>query len=270
MNAVDLLATLVAQRGRVMASQYSQFPAYAQLLETGLIEETGVVPSIICNECDQPHDAPVVCEASQYGYYCHELGFIPIERTELIAVQPNLGAVTAQIADHLHCKRRKSAPVKDAVWRIGAIDTPSGDIALYLKPTMQDSEDVAEFEAALLGEIKSSFGIVLTSKGTLRLPPYTTVTLQDVLSIVSGELTVVADLTTVAGVPEVRRGGRPNNFKKPLNELIAMRENKGLALEGINAEAKALQAEFMARFPDNKCPSLPTVKKYVSNSRLVS
>lgn len=249
-----------------MASQYSPIPAYAQLFEAGLIEETGVVPSIICNECDQPHDAPVIYEAPQYGYCCHELGFMPTDRTELIAVQPNLGAVTAQIADHLNCKRRKSAPVKDAVWRIGAIDTPSGDVSLYLVPTMQDSEDVADFEAALLGEIKSSFGIVLTSKGTLRLPPYTTVPLQDVLSIESGELTVVADLKTVAGVPEVRTTGRPSTFKKPLNELIARRENMGLALEGRNAEAKALQAEFKAQYPNITCPSLPTVKRYVSDA----
>jgi len=270
LNAVDLLATLVAQRGRVMASQYSPFPAYAQLLGTGLIEETGVVPSIICNECEQPHDAPVVYEASQYGFYCHELGFMPKAREELIAGQPNLAVVVARLANHLKCKRRKSSPLKDDIWRIGAIDTAAGDIVLYLKPTMQDAQDVREFEAALIDETKSCFGIVLTTKGGLHFPPYATINLQDVLSIEAGELSVIVDLLTIAGVPKVRTGGRPSKYKKTLNELIAIRESQGLALEGRNAEAKALQTEFMARYPDTKCPSFSTVKKYVSSSRLGS
>ncbi len=267
MNAVDLLATLLAQRGPVIASQYSTLPAYAQLLEMGLIEETGVVPSITCDECDQSHDAAVIYEASQYGYYCPDLGFIPKARTDLIAAQPNLGAVVAQIADHLNCKRRNSKPVKDDTWRIGSIETHAGDIALYIKPTMQGAQDIHDFKAALAGEIMSSFGVVLTSKGGLRLPPYTTFQLQDVLSIEAGELSVVVDVATVAGVPETRAGGRPSDYKKPLNALIAIRERAGQALMGRNEEAKALQAEFKAQFPNITCPSLPTVKRYVSNAR---
>ena len=264
MNAVDLLATLLAQRGQVKASDYSAYPTYAQLLKGGLIEETGVIPSITCDECVQPHDAAVVYEASQYGYHCPDLGFVPKARTELVAAHPNLDAAVAQIAVHLNCKRRKSTPLKEDIWRIGAIDTPAGDVVLYLKPTMQDAQDVHDFEAALAGEIKSSFGIVLTAKGDLRLPHYPTVPLQDVLSIEVGKLTVVADLAIIAGVPEVRTGGRTNEYKKPLNELMALRERDGLTLKGRNEEAKALQADFKANFPNFKCPSLSIVRKYVS------
>ncbi|MEP6018780.1 MAG: hypothetical protein ABJ251_09900 [Paracoccaceae bacterium] len=250
-----------------MASKYSTQPAYVQLLKLGLIEEIGVVASIICDECNQPHDAAVVYEASQYGYHCPELGFMPKDRTELIATQTNLGAIVTQLADHLNCKRRKSTPIKDDIWRIGAINTPAGDVVLYLKPTTQDAQDVHDFEAALAGEIKSSFGIVLTAKGNLHLPPYVTVPLQDALGIEAEELTVVVDLMTIAGVAEVRTGGRPSDYKKPLNELIEMRENQGLALKGRNEEARALQAEFKAQFPNNACPSLPTIKRYVSEAR---
>lgn len=264
---VNIFATLVAQRERITACQYSTFPAYAKLQEMGLIEETGVVSSVICNDCEQPHDAAVVYEASQYGYHCPDLGFIPKARAELVAAQPNLGNIVTQIADNLNCKRRRSTALRGDIWRIGAIDTPAGDVVLYLKPTMQDAQDVHDFQAALVREIKSSFGIVLTAKGDLHLPPYTTVPLQEVLSIEAGKLTVIADLATIAGVPEVRRGGRPNDYKKPLNELIRMRENQGLALKGRNAEAKALQAEFMSQFPNITRPSLPTVKKYVSDAR---
>lgn len=267
MNTVDLLATLLAQQGQVIASQYSALSAYSQLLEMGLIEEISVVPSIICNECDQPHDAAVVYQASQYGYHCPDLGFVPKDRAELVAAQPNLGNIVTRIADHLNCKRRNSTPLKGDIWRIGAIDGPASNVVLYLKPTMQDPQDVRNFQAVLMNEVRSSFGIVLTSKGDLRLPPYATVALKEVLSIEAGELTVFADLTTIAGVPEIRAGGRPSDYREPLNELIAKRENQDLALKGRNEEARALQTEFKNQFPNITCPSLPTVKRYVSNSR---
>ena len=269
MDAVVLLATLLAQRGRVRSVEYSSFPAYDDLIKSGLIEEIGVVSSLICNECDQPHDAQVVYEGSQYGYYCLDLGFISKPRSLLIAAQPNLSALVAQIADALACKRRKSSPLDKETWRIGAVDSPAGDVVLYLRPTMQDAQDVKDLEAALVGEMKSPFGVVLTSIGTLSVPPYRTVYLQEALSLdpIAKNLAFVGDLEAIAGVPEQRTGGRPNDYKRPLTELIAIRASQGRTLEGRNEEAKALLLEFMAQFPKTKCPSLPTVKKYVSEAR---
>ena len=269
MNAVDLFAALLAQRRRVRSVEYSSFPTYEHLIEAGLIEEAGVVSSIICGECDQPHDAQVVYEGSQYGHYCPNLGFIAKARSELIATQPSLSTFAAQIADALTCKRRRSTPLDKDTWRIGAIDSPAGDVVLYLKPTMQDAQDVKDLETALAREIKSPFGIVLTSKGTLSVAPYTTVHLQDVLSLepLVDKLTMVGDLRAIAGVPEQRTGGQPNDYKQPLTELIAIRASQGRTLEGRNEEARALHVEFKAQFPNTKCPSLPTVKKYVSEAR---
>ena len=136
MNALDLLATLFAQRGRIRSVEYSSLPAYDQLLKAGLLEETGVVSSIMCHGYDQPHDAKIVYEGKQYGYFCPDFGFIPKKRSELIATQPDLSVLAAQIADHLNCKRRKLTPLEGNSWRIGAIDSPAGDVVLYLKPTM--------------------------------------------------------------------------------------------------------------------------------------
>ncbi|GAA6176580.1 hypothetical protein [Sulfitobacter pacificus] len=269
MNAIVLLATLLAQCRRVRSVEYSSFPAYDALIKAGLIEETGVVSSFICNECDQPHDAKIVYEGSQYGYYCPDLGFISKPRSEIIAAQPNLGAFVAQIADALACKRRKSSPIDKDTWRIGAVDSPAGDVVLYLHPTLQDAQDIRDIQAALVGEMKSPFGVVLTSKGTLSVPPYATAQLQDVLSLdpITGKLMAVGDLRTIAGVPEQRNGGRPNDYETALNDLIALRASQGRAMRGRNEEAKALRAEFMAKFPNAKCPSLPTVKRYVTKTR---
>lgn len=269
MHAIDLFATLLAQRGRVRSVEYSSLPAYDDLIKAGLIEETGVVSSIICDECDQPHDAKIVYEGSQYGYYCSDLGFISKPRSLLIAAKPNLRAFDAQIADALACKRRKSSPINKDTWRIGAVDSPAGDVMLYLHPTLQDAQEVIDLETALASEMKSPFGIVLTTTGTLSVPPYTTVHLQDVLSLdpVARKLALVGDPKAIAGVPEQRAGGRPNDYKQPLTELIALRACQGRTLEGRNEEAKALLLEFRVQFPKTKCPSLPTVKKYVSGAR---
>lgn len=269
MDAVDLFATLMAQRGRVLSVEYSSCPAYRDLFNAGLIEEIGVVSSIICEECDQPHDAAVVFEGSQYGYFCPDLGFIPKHRSELIAVQPNLSAFTAQIAETLACKRRKSSPVDKDTWRIGAVDNTAGDVVLYLHPTLQDAQDIRDVKGALASEVKAPFGVILTSQGTLTAPPFVTVQLDDVLSFDPkvGKITVVADIRTIAGVPEQRTGGRPNEYEKPLSELIALRVSQGRALKGRNVEAKAIIVEFKSQFPNVDCPSLPTVQRYVTKIR---
>jgi hypothetical protein len=269
LNAVGLFAALLAQRRRVQSTLYAAFPAYDHLIKAGLIEESGVVSSIICDECDNPHDAQIVYEGSKYGYYCPELGFVSKPRSELVAVQPNLGSFVSQIADALGCKRRKSSPLDADTWRIGAIESTAGDVVLYLHPTLQDARYIRDVQAALASEVKSSFGVILTSSGTLTAPPFVTAQLDDVLSFdpKAGQFAVVVDMRTIAGVPEQRSGGRPNDYRKPLRHLITLRASQGRTLLGRNAEAKALQAEFAAQFPDIKCPSLPTVKSYVTEMR---
>lgn len=269
MNAVDLFATLLAQRRRVRSVEYSSFPVFNDLTKAGLIEEAGVVSSILCDDCSTPHDAAIVYEDKLYGHYCPDLGFMPKARSELIAAQPNPSEFVAQIAENLNCRRRKSTALEGDTWRVGAIDTPAGDIVLYLTPQMQDAQDVKAFQSAISGEVKSPFGIVLTSIGTLSVAPYITLQMQDIIDFepVTGNLTVVADLERLAGVPQKRNDGRPNRYTKPLNELSAIREKEDRTLKGRNEEAKALRAEFQAKFPNDKCPSLSIVERYVTAQR---
>ncbi|MGJ8590341.1 MAG: hypothetical protein ACSHXW_19740 [Yoonia sp.] len=266
MNEVVLLATLLAQRGRVRSVEYSSFPAYDDLINAGLVEETGVVSSLVCDECDQPHDARVVYEGSQHGYYCPELGFVSKPRSELIAVQMNLGAFVSQIADTLDCKRRKSSPLNKVTWRIGAIESTAGDVVLYLYPTLQEARDIWDVQAALASEVKSPFGVILASSGTLTVPSLVTAQLDDVLGFEPkvGKFAVLADIRGIAGVPEQRTGGRPNEYEKPLSELIALRASQSRALKGRNLEAKAIIVEFKSQLPNIDCPSLPAVKRYVT------
>ena len=269
MDAVGLFAVVLAQRGRVQSVGYSSLPAYGDLIKAGLIEEAGVVSSMMCDECDCPHEAKIAYEGSQYGYYCPEIGFVSKPRSELIALQPNLGTFVSQIADAVDCKRRKSSSLDKDTWRIGAIDGTVGDVVLYLHPTLQDAWDVRNFQAALASEVKTPFGVILTSKGTLTVPPFVTALLDEVLSFdpKAGQFALDTDLRAIAGIPEQRSGGRPNDFESALSGLMALRVNQGRAAPGRNEEAKALHAEFIARYPNKKCPSLPTVKRYVTRIR---
>jgi len=74
-------------------------------------------------------------------------------------------------------------------------------------------------------------------------------------------------MRTIAGVPELRTGGRPNDYESALSDLMALRVSQGRAAKGRNEEAKALHAEFIAKHPNKKSPSLPTVKRYVTKIR---
>lgn len=269
MNAVDLFATLLAQGSNVRKSEYSALPAYGHLIKADLVKDAGVVSSTFCSECDYPHDAEIVFKNNGYGYYCPAFGFIPIPRSDLIATRPNILAFITQIADQLNCKRRKSTALHGDIWRIGAINTPAGDVALYLSPNMQKSDDVRDVQSVLIGEVKFAYGIIFTATGGLSVPPYVTVQLQDILSVDpnTGKLTVTANLETIAGVPQQRGGGRPNDYKEPLTKLAAIRASQGRTLIGRNEEAKALQAEYTAQFPNKKTPSIQTVKKFVTTLR---
>ena len=269
MEAVNLFASLIAQRSSIFAKEYSNCPACDHFIKAGMIEEIGVVSSLVCDDCDQPHDATIIYEAGLYGYHCPDLGFVPKARLDLISIRPNLGEFTAQLADQLNCKRRKSTPLEGDTWRIGALDSPSGDIALYFQPTMLDAEDVRDFEGAMIGEMKSAFGIILTAAGALSVLPYINVHLEDVLRFdpKSGTLALDANLQALAGVPESRTGGRPSEYKEALTKIIENRVENGMALKGRNEEAKAVLADYMANFPNETSPALSSVNRYVSKAR---
>mmetsp|Transcript_27439 Transcript_27439/g.50594 ORF Transcript_27439/g.50594 Transcript_27439/m.50594 type:complete len:188 (+) Transcript_27439:1968-2531(+) len=184
-------------------------------------------------------------------------------------MRPNLSAFISQIADHLNCKRHKSTPLNGNIWRVGAIDTPAGDVALYLAPNMQNTDDVRDVLSALAGEVKFAFGLIYRATGVLSVPPYVTVQLLDILNVDPriGKLTVIANLESIAGVPEKRAGGRPSPYAKPHQHLYDLRLQEGRALQGRNEEAQALRNEFQSKFPSEGCPSLVTVRNFVSARR---
>lgn len=269
MDAVELFVTLITQRGGVRANEYSRHSAYNHLIKAGLIEETGVVPSLVCDECHFPHDANIVYERELYGFYCPDLGFVPKARSELIAVIANIDKFVSNLAEYLEVQRRKSTPILGDIWRVGVLSSFKSDLVVYFCPTLQDAKDLEACKAALGREVKASYGIILTALGTLELPPYKTVVLNEAMSFdaVTKAFILDLDLFKMAGVPAPQVGGRPSPYAKDLEVLIEQREKSGITLDGRNEEAKAVLIGFKMQSPNKKPPSLSTVKRYISEFR---
>ncbi|KCV81858.1 hypothetical protein ATO10_10945 [Actibacterium atlanticum] len=268
MDAARLLAEIIAQKAPVSAAQYQSFTAFRFLIESGYVEEVGIVQSVHCDDCDQPHDADVVFELGEYGIYCPDLGFTVKARSELIAIRPNLVRLVENLADCLDCKRSKTIPIDGHTWRVGVVSCTSADVAVYFQPTLQDANDLRSLEAALAREAKARFGVIVTAYGELACPPFKTLHIEDCLSIdeTTGRLEFEADLLTVAGAPVTQTGGRPSPYAITLPKLIGERRKTGMALPGTNEEARAIQAFLKSARSNEPLPSLSTIKRAIAKA----
>ncbi len=268
MDAAKLFCELIAQRRKSCAGDYVNNPTYHQLTKAGLIQETGVVQSVCCDDCDRPHDAAVIYEGSHYGIFCPDIGFVKKSRSELVAVLPNIATFIENLANDLNCKRRKSTPIAGNTSRIGSVETHTGDIAIYFHPVLQNADDVQNLRSALEMEVKARFGLILTAAGSLSIVPYQTVSLQDCISFdpIGNQFRFDADIETMAGIPQMNTGGRPNIYKAKIQKIMIARKCEGRSLEGRNQEVKGILKEYKAKFPNQIAPSISTINNYFSDT----
>lgn len=241
---------------------------YADLIRAGLVREAGVVQSIVCHDCEDPHDAAVNFAGGRYGYYCPDLGFVALERDGIVGVEPDIGKLVDALANAFECKRRNSKPIHGATWRVGVVETDQGGVAIYLHPRIQDGSDLHHLEAALGREVGSAFSVVLTACGSLIAAESKTLKLADVVDLdpAASALVAITDVPAIAGVRRVLVGGAPNQFGADVKSIIAERSRNGRKLPGTNEEARAIIEVFSARHPAQEAPSLPTVKRYMNKA----
>lgn len=268
MSAVDLLGKVVCHGGRVCVAALGQERDVRALLSCGLLREAGVVSSVICMDCENAHAAEVIFDDGVYGYFCPDLGFVKLERSDIVAAEPDLPALIEYLAEAFACARRKTAPVYGNTWRIGAVKTDHGDITLYFHPRLQDAEDARELSDALSREIASAWRIVVTACGRLPVSGAATLALVELvtLSPTGKSLEPAVDLQAIVGVPTSAKIGAPNRFREKCMALILSRLKTGQAMSGRNAEAKAVLSLLQADLGAD-APSLATVKNYVSKAR---
>ena len=171
MEAVQLYSAIITQRGKLAANSILQNPAYKALLNGGFIQERGIIQSVFCDQCDTPHDAEIVFEDEQYGYYCPDLGFIPKARSELIAVQANTDFFISNLAELLGAKRRKATPVASDIWRVGVVSSSNSDLVVYFCPTLRDAKDLEAFNNG--GHRPPCFSAYRTNPNSRNNPPIT-------------------------------------------------------------------------------------------------
>jgi len=268
MNALSLLCEIIAQGGKVSASFYRSNPAFTGLIHHRFLRRSGVVASIVCNDCEAAHTAEVVYQDEQYGYHCPDLGFVPVEEADVRAVQADLPRLVEHLADTFDCARRKSAPLHHQTWRIGVIGTDLGGISLFFQPRLEGGEDALHLEHVLNDEIQTRWKLVNTAKGTLRVAGARAVCLDNLVEFnaLSGTFRALAQPANLVGIPQNNPGGRPSEHGATLVEIIAERLETGEVLDGINAEARAIQVVFEARHPRSAVPSTSTIKRHLKKS----
>lgn len=269
MNAVSLLCEIITQTGKVAAHTYREDERYGALLDAGLLKRDGLVQSVLCENCETPHDAAVEFQAESYGYYCPDLGFVPLERAGLVAIRPDLEALLDQLGVALGCDPRSTLRLGPQTWRVGVVDTPGGRAVVYLHPRLLDSDDLDALESAMRAEIRYDFTLILTAFGTLPYRSATVMKLTQILdlNVDATQLTGLASVAQAVGAPPRRTGGRPNIHGERLRALLSERAQRGVAKEGRNEEAKAALAAYVALYAHDPAPKLSTVKAYVSEFR---
>jgi|GEM_PF-3315964 len=267
MSPVALLCAIISQSGKVAATTYRTYDAYGYLVTAALVRREGLVQSMQCDACDIGHDAAIVFEDGCYGHVCPEAGFVPIERADLIAIAPDYEALAKQVAAVLGCRAGGPRRLADQTWYIGTVRTDAADIAVYFHARLQTAQDLQSLETALRGLVRTRFGLALTARGTLPVPGLSTAPLDQVLGFdpAQGGLVAASDLSVLVGAPVKPKGGRPNQYAERIKEIIADRATNGRAEAGKNAEIRAIQAEYTARFVDHSRPSRSTIGRHLAD-----
>jgi hypothetical protein len=269
LSSLALLGEIIAQGTMASAATYRSASHYRLLTKHGYLGEAGIVSSVVCSECDNPHDAEIVYEGNQYGYFCPDLGFVSLQRQDIVRLEPSLHLLIERLADCFACKRRKATPLHGRTWRIGAMATDHGDVALYFHPLLRSEDDARNLAEALAREMSSPWRLIVTAEGGLPTEGALTISLGDLVELdpQDGRLILTMDLHAAFDIPKGRKGGRPNTFGPLLQDLIQARIANGQALPGRNEEAKAVLALFEKENPGNEQPSLSSAKTYVTKVR---
>ncbi len=265
--SIETLCQILCHDGSITARRYRAKPGYKSLLKAGLIEESGVVEGWYCDDCSQGHAASIVHEQGRYGYFCLELGFVPLERDAIVAVKACVAKLISRLADLLKASTRKSEPVRGHTWRIGRLRSEHGDLSIYYHPALASADDLSELKLAIADEVGTRFRLILNATGTLPVGGSRVVSLSEVVEIGSdGEIEMATDIWALAGLVVTSPTGRPNTYGAPVKDLARQRIASGEALRGLKTEANVIKG-LLWNEETKKGPSLTSVRRYLAEVR---
>lgn len=269
MRAIELLSDIVAYNGPWRVEALQDQHGYEVLAQSSLIKSNGLVSSVLCEACDDPHDAAVAWSDPHYGYFCDEAGFVTLDRSSFESVSADIQAIVASIAACLECKNRKTKPIHGKTFRIGVLEFATGDLAIYFHPRILNDGDLSELNTAMSKEVRTSYVIVLTAAGHLVWGNAKTARLSDVFEISEKDcgFKAIADIRTLAGIPEKRSAGRPTIYHDKLFGILEERTANGSTLPGVNEEKRALRDAYASQYPGAPLPSDSTLKRSIREFR---
>lgn len=269
MDTTELFCEILAQDTPVSAADYTRFPGLDALVNCGLLKSAGVAQSILCMDCETPHSAEIVHQDGRYGYFCPDVGFVPVAPNDIAAIEADLAMTVDALADAFECHARKSARIAGTTWRVGKVRIAAGDVAIYFHPLLRSDKNAADVSAALSREVGARYRLILTADGTSPVTGSVTALLSDVVEVdlIKPAFRPIAELRDIVGAARTNLGGAPNRFGDKLTLLIKKRIADEIALDGRNAEARAVLAEFRHANPHLKAPTLSSVQDYVTKVR---
>ena len=268
MSAISLLCEIVCQDGKAPMTALRNTLAFCQLKALDFVKPGGLATSLVCEACDAPHDAEIVYQDESYGHYCPELGFVPTQCSDIETCRANLEPFLSAVSRALGCKHPKPRRLSGSSWRVGRCDSQGGEIAVYFHPSLEAEADISALEAILGKEVKARYTLVLTAKGTAPVPAAHVVELAEIVAISQDASGVEIDIDPgeLVGAPRLNGGGAPNQWAALLVPLIKARAEAGIALAGLNEEARVLQQ--LCKEKHGRSPkSLNTAKGYLSQYR---
>ena len=182
-DAAELLATLLAAGdGRVAARAYGglQAASVAVLIAGGLLVSDGVLDTVICDACNEPHLAEVTFDTSRdcRGWHCPEAGFVKATPEEIAALAFSTGRVAAALADAFAVAfgRGRGRPrqlEETAAWFIGTWPISGRWTTVVMVRPPPNMADARRVSAALSALPTAEAGLVLhvDSASTFEPPP---------------------------------------------------------------------------------------------------
>lgn len=282
-NVVQLLCDLAEASEevfRVCAMGRERGDGIRILTDLGAVVAGPRPDSVTCEACDADHSATIEFDAQRkcYIHSCPEAGWVTVDDVYLATLRFNPDWLVDWLAASLPVAspRRRPALVPRQVWHLG--DTISGDtvITVVFARRVVAQSDLDQLAAALRTIHPADKGVVITtSLHVARQVPlpggYELLALPEVVGASPNGLVLDThrfglwirgiQLSTAKGGRS--RVGRPSPEVR-LAQIFSLRRRRGLPVESVSAEAKAILAEWIQRAPDQDPPGRSTVRRHVA------
>jgi hypothetical protein len=284
-DPVDVLLDLLENsNGRVPArAARERFgDALVYLEQIGAVQPDERLSEVTCNECQLHHSAPLEFDTSikAYRFFCPQAGLVAVRDADVASLCVTPGWLSGWLARTLsllpHIRHRTL--IENQAWLLGetVLDGTSVAVALLLGRLAANEQDVLIQELSRFHP--SEIGIVLTTSADLSHTlvashRYHALDLREIVRAHTEGLALdrrrlgllVKQLSSGVRRPRNGAGGRPSHADDVL-KLFKERRAANIPYLNKSAEARAMRAGWLTRFPSSEMPGLSTIRSHLPGS----